>query len=401
MKRYDKKKSTIKVRIFCFLFACLMWVYVMTESNPIDSRYFQDTSVEIKNIDEIKNKGLVLIPSQDLKADVNIKGRRSFLLKKAKDGIKLEITMDDMSIGEHKKKIELVGNNSDINVTIQPETLVLKIDKEITIAKKVDINAIGSLEEGYYIDNLKSSVAQVHITGAESIVSKINKAVADIDISGGSDTIYKDATIKLLDLNGEEVELVSLDKKKAFITVNLKKEKIVSLDTNIDLNDERYKLIQAEIEPSTVEIIGPVSVLQNINSIKMKKIPISKLFNNPVVELELDIPENIYVVNKMAKLKTKVEKVNDKLQLNEFEYKKEEIEIQNNDNLSEEQLSDIKIPDIVTINFASFDTKIKKDDIKLYIDTKDIKDEKVKIKYKSLKNIKDIKLKPEFAELVN
>ena len=68
----DHFKNNFKIKLFSIIFAFIMWVYVMSEVDPIVIRSFENISVEtVTNIDEIRDNGLTFAYGQDFNVKVD------------------------------------------------------------------------------------------------------------------------------------------------------------------------------------------------------------------------------------------------------------------------------------------------------------------------------------------
>lgn len=400
MKQTNNKNSNIKVKIACVFFAFFMWMYVMTDSDPIDTREINSANVNITNLSQIQDNNLTLSPNQDIKASAKLKGRRSIISKKIKDGIKLQITIQNPKVGVNTAKVTIAGDNTDINYNITPVSLDVMLEENKVKSEKVHIKSVGSLAQNYYIDTIKLSKDNVYVSGPSSLIEKISKVEAEIDLANNSQDFSKISKFKFLDKDSNEIQGLMSDTPNVVITVKVKKEKIVPIKANIISEGVDYELTEMKIEPESIKIQGTPSNIDSITAIQTKQVNISELFGKPVFEIELDLPKDVFSITKSVSIKSKVDKLNENLEEKEFEYTKEEIEIKNFQSLTEEQVSKINIPDTVKLSFLSNEQQIEKEDISLYIDLSQINNDKIIINHKSQKEIQDVKITPEYVEFI-
>lgn len=400
MKQTNNKNSNIKVKIACVFFAFFMWMYVMTDLDPIDTREVSSANVSITNLNQIQDNNLTLSPNQDIKASAKLKGRRSIISKKIKDGIKLQLTIQNPKVGVNTAKVTIAGDNTDINYTITPVSLDIMLEENKVKSEKVHIKSVGSLAENYYIDTIKLSKDNIYVSGPSSLIEKISKVEAEIDLANNSQDFSKISKFKFLDKDSNEIEGLMSDTPNVVITVKVKKEKTVPIKANIISNNANYELTELKIEPESVKIQGTPANIDSITSIETKEVDISQLFGKDTFDIDLELPKDVFSAVKKVSIKSKVNKLNQISQEKEFEYTKEEIEIKNFQALTEEEISKINIPDTIKLTFSSNDEEIKKEDISLYIDFSQINNDKITINYTSQKELKDVQITPAYIDYI-
>ncbi|EHL14832.1 hypothetical protein HMPREF9630_00875 [Peptoanaerobacter stomatis] len=392
MMKQSHKNSNIKIQLACIFFAFFMWVYVMSDLDPIDTRDITSVSISVSNLDELEKNNLTLSPNQELKANVQIKGRRSVIAKKVKLGIKLQAILENIQVGSNEAKIVMSGDNTDLSYTITPSNISLSIEEKQGKSEKIQIKSIGSLAENYYIDNIKLSKDNIYVSGPSSLIEKINKVEVELDLANNSKDFSKLTKVKVLDSENHEIDGLNIDDSDVIVTVTLKKEKIVPIKLNIQ-NDDSLNISQVSINPETIKIQGKASRIDSITQIETKKIISSELSNNSEMLVELDLPSDIYSDVKQVSLMASIKNVESSKKY-EFDYKKEEIQVLSNDNNY-----NISIPENIKLTLYSDDTDIKKEDINLYIDVATINENRVDIKYKTDKSVKSLEIVPEYIEV--
>ncbi|MGP1410685.1 MAG: CdaR family protein [Peptoanaerobacter stomatis] len=393
MMKQSQKNSNIKIQLACVFFAFFVWVYVMSDLDPIDTRDITSVSISVSNLDELEKNNLTLSPNQELKANVQIKGRRSVIAKKVKSGIKLQAVLENIQVGSNEAKVVISGDNTDLSYNVTPSNIILNIEEKQAKSEKIQIKSIGSLAENYYIDNIKLSKDNIYVSGPSSLIEKINKVEVELDLANNSSDFSKLTKVKVLDIENNEINALTIDDADVIVTVALKKEKIVPVKANIQ-DDGNLNVSQININPETIKIQGKPSRIDSITQIETKKIASSQLSDNIETLLELDLPSDIYSNVKQVSLTASVE--NTKLSKKyEFDYKKEEIQVISNENNN----YNILIPEDIKLTLSSDETDIKKEDITLYIDVATISESRADIKYRTGKSIKSLEIIPEYIEV--
>ena len=287
--------SNFKIKSACLIIAFLVWVYVMIDIDPVDTRELTSVQVKITNIGELNNHNLILSPNQKLEAGVKLKGRRSIIARKIKEGVILQTTIENAKIGENVTKISVNSENPEITYTITPSTLNLNIEDNISKSEKIQVYSVGQLAENTVIDSLKLSKDTVTISGPKSLIDKIVRVEAQIDLENSKETLSKWIKLKFLDINGNEISGVFSDFPDILVTVSVKKEKSVPIYADI-LNDKpnfSMSLLNLTVSPQEIKIRGNEVDLEKIEKISTKPISLTKLLQDNSIKVEPNLPENI------------------------------------------------------------------------------------------------------------
>lgn len=287
--------SNFKIKAACLIIAFLVWVYVMIDIDPVDTRELTSVQVKITNIGELNNHNLILSPNQKLEAGVKLKGRRSIIARKIKEGVILQTTIENAKIGENISKIAVNSENNDITYSITPSTLNLNIEENISKSEKIQVYSTGQLAENTIIDSLKLSKDSVTISGPKSLIDKIVRVEAQIDLENSKETLSKWVKLKFLDINGNEISGVFSDFSDILVTVSVKKEKSVPIYADI-LNDKpnyNMSLLNLSVSPQEIKISGSEADLEKIEKISTKPISLTKLLQDHSIKVEPNLPENI------------------------------------------------------------------------------------------------------------
>lgn len=287
--------SNFKIKSACLIIAFLVWVYVMIDIDPVDTRELTSVQVKITNIGELNNHNLILSPNQKLEAGVKLKGRRSIIARKIKEGVILQTTIENAKIGENVTKISVNSENPEITYTITPSTLNLNIEDNISKSEKIQVYSVGQLAENTVIDSLKLSKDTVTISGPKSLIDKIVRVEAQIDLENSKETLSKWIKLKFLDINGNEISGVFSDFSDILVTVSVKKEKSVPIYADI-LNDKpnfNMSLLNLTVSPQEIKISGNLVDLEKIEKIYTKPISLTKLLQDNSIKVEPNLPENI------------------------------------------------------------------------------------------------------------
>lgn len=275
-----KKKLTHNwgLKILSTLFAIVLWLIVVNIIDPVEKKSFNNVAVTIRNESVIENQGKVydIIDNSDV-ISITVKGRRSALGNmKSSDFVAIAdmkemIVMDTIPIIE----VSATKNNNKISEII-PKTQTVKISVEDSATKQFAIttSTSGMLVEGYAVGDITCFPSVLKVTGAASVVNKINKVMVTVEVSDVTTTISQAATPKFYDSDGDIIEATSLEYStdKISVTVDLLKTKEVSLNFKVKGTPaDDYQYVESVYSPDTITIAGEDEELAQIDSLDINK----------------------------------------------------------------------------------------------------------------------------------
>ncbi|MBS4534130.1 hypothetical protein GOQ29_00700 [Clostridium sp. D2Q-14] len=374
MKKIDLTDRNFTMKIVAVFFAFIMWAYVMSEVNPEIVKTISNVDVEILNESSLERDNLMLMELGEKSITVEVKGRRNNILGIGRDDITARIDLRGYREGVNKVPIEITGTSNGEIVNYYPKTIEVNIDKLIEKQMPISVNLSGEPKEGYADGEINISPDEVLVRGPRSIVNKVNKVMATVNIDEIEKDISTSVPMKLLNSDNEEITRLEKEPNTVNVEVSILKLKDVEIEPVIEgAPSDNYQLEDIEVSPKKITIKGSEDVVKDIDVVKTKPINISQENNSVENEVELELPEGVYLA---SDVKPKVTVNISKEERKTFEFDKEEIEGRNINedyefklNESENGKDKIKITIIGQKNQIK---DIEKEDLKVYMDLKDL-----------------------------
>lgn len=303
--KYDKRKFMIK--LISILFAFILWSYVKTEVNAYQSKNFRNVNVSYTNLDTLKEKNLVLMSPQEYSTTVTVGGYQSDLRGFNENNIAVSVDLSKAQEGDHSLPIKVTSLDSRIKIEdFEPKVLPLKIDKKIEENFKIDLIVTGKPKTGYTIGSINNDLTVV-VSGANSVISKIQKIEARIDVTNITSSTLLKSTLTAYDANGIVVDNINFNPSNIEIDVPILKNKTVPIKLVFDEKSiEDIDVSNFTIEPSSVTIRGKSNAIDSIKAIYTNPIDINDIKNNG--EVSLNIPKNVEITD--PDLKFSIETIN-------------------------------------------------------------------------------------------
>ncbi|WP_130807782.1 CdaR family protein [Senegalia massiliensis] len=373
MKKIDLKNKNFTMKIVAAFFAFIMWTYVMSEVNPRIVKPISNVKVEILNEESLEENNLTLMDISDDTITVEVRGRRNDVINIKPSDITATIDLKGYRAGINKVPIKIPDLYNAEIVDSSPELLTVNIDKLIEKQMPISVELIGDPIDGYAAGEIDINPSEVLVKGPRSIVNNVDKVRANVNIDGIQNDIKRTVPMKLLNSDGDEISRLEKDPNTVNVEVSILKLKEVSVEPVIKGNPlVDHEITDVEIEPKKVTIKGREDVLEGVETIKTKPIDISYESDDLDKQVELDLPEGIYLVgDKELKINVKISE-NEK---NTFEFDKNDIKAKNIDEGLKFKLAESEDDTNVSISITALEDIMKdldKNDFELFIDLKDI-----------------------------
>lgn len=367
---FERSKITRNTtpKIASILFSIVFYIFVMGEVNPEVEKSLNNLKVELLNMEELENSGLVFKDQSEFTVDVKIAGKKSDLTKVSLDDIKISADLSGAKQGDNIKVLDV---RNPVNIEIKemtPQQINVRLDKIVQTQKPVEIVYNGEPAKGYQVGSYEITPNEILIEGPASKIESVVKVIAEIDVEGAKENIRKNVPIKAVDGQGKDIIGVDVKTENANVYLSLVKLKNVPITPIIDGTvKEGYKITNVEIDPANTTVRAKEGIVNGVTEILTKSINVDELSSTLETEVNLDIPKYIETpyLQGLPSVRIEVEKIETK----EFTFKADEISVNNLDdklttNIGElDQEIKVKISDVRSVL-----EDVKRSDLELILD---------------------------------
>jgi len=388
----NKLKENFKIKIISLLSAIVLWTYVMAIVDPEETKLFENVPVTITNINELNERDLVIYPEKDLTTSIYVTGKLSNLKKVSKDDINVYGQINSPMEGKNEIYLK-VSASQRISYEFKNSVIIVTLEKVINEEKNIEINITGSGKNNVDTVILENNINKISVSGPRSLVDEVKMILGTIEVDNDLNNLPQSIKLQPIDSKGKVVQGVKLEKDSINANITLLAEKTVPIKLN--LSDGTELDTNYTMSKNTVTIKGKKDIVDSIDYIESQPVSLSEFLPGIDKNVYLQVPSGITIDTKYITVK----KNSEGNTLVEYTYTPQDLEIRNNtENIDK---SKIKIPDKinVSIEYLQSEGLINKDDIKLYIDLKELSldDNTCKIKYESIYNIKNIDIEPDIV----
>ena len=215
----DWLSKNVRTFILAFFLALAVWISAVTSADPDETRtYPTPVSIEIVGQDP----GLVITNTYTKQIDVVLRAPKSVWtrLTTGNDTVRAVVDISNLSAGTHQVPIQ-------VQVSVQPvrilpitiSSLELVIESLLTKTIPVEINVHGTPALGYQAQKLVLSSTDVVVSGPESVVQRVKKISASLDITGVRQNVESEVNLQALDDNNLVLEGLNLTPSSIKVTV--------------------------------------------------------------------------------------------------------------------------------------------------------------------------------------
>lgn len=300
------RKENIFARIICLLIACAMWVYVMTDQNPIVER-----SVEV-HLQQNNLPNNMMVFNAPEKILVRVRGSRTQVMADNLDKqISASVNLKNITEGQQSLPITVTYAGGEV-VTVTPKEVSIYVD---TVSEKkvpVTTRIVGAVSSDMTIGTSVITPPEVTLRGATHRIDKVNKVVAPIDVTDHTGSFEAESDLVAVSDDGYDIPNMRIIPERVMVQATMVSQMLsTNVPVKLVMTGELPKGIvvtKTEILPESIRITAPPSVLKELKEVKTKPMDISKLDGSVVSAVELDLPEKIIPELRTVQVRISVER---------------------------------------------------------------------------------------------
>lgn len=300
--------SNIPLKLMSVVIGIVIWLLVVNVDDPIISDTIPGVTVTIKNEAYVESAGLMCLVEEDQDMiSVTVRGKRSVV-----DNIKatdIKAVADLTQITNMRTKPVMVPISvscpgiSPANIKTDPMNMSIALDDKMTLEFLVTVSSGESTPgKGYDIGSLTANPEKIKITGPQSLIQKIDKVIATVNLDGKTEDAVLLADLKIIDKNQEELkprqmEYLKFNNTDQSVNVSVDLWKVKN-DINLSVGyvgypADGYKVEKITLTPSGLTVAGTDEALQALadsgNTITIPDSCIDVSGRNDDFETKIDI----------------------------------------------------------------------------------------------------------------
>ena len=299
------RKENLLARVICLLVACGLWVYVMTDQNPIVER-----NVEVR-LQQMNLPSNMMVFNAPNKVMVKVRGTRTKVSDNLENRITASLNLKSVTEGQQTVPVKVSFASGDV-VQVVPSEVSVYVD---TVSEKkvpVITRIVGAVSNDLTIGHSTITPAQVTLRGATHRIDKVNKVVAPIDVTDHSGDFQAESELVAVSDDGYDIPNMKIIPERVMVHAPMVSQMLsVDIPVKLVVSGELPKgvtVTKTEILPEKVRITAPPSLLKELKAINTKPVDISKLAGSTAVAAELDLPEKVLPEVRTVQIRLSVER---------------------------------------------------------------------------------------------
>ena len=292
-RQKDDKSSRIHMwlmRFMALVAACVLWVYVMNEQNPITTKMFR---VPLNAVNLAEDMVVKDLPET---VDVKVSGTRSQIAVLREGDIRAYIDFTDAPKGRNTYNVLATVRFGEV-AEVTPSLLQLETDALAEKSMDIEPRIVGVPNSGVTVSQMNMQPKKVLIKGPSGRISQVDKVLVMVDISHHDKNFTTEATAVAVDKTGREMYDVKVEPSKVKTSVTVVRQ-LGTNDFPIKANlsgqlPSGVTIKDVKITPSAVRLTAEPKVLGNITQILTAPIVLNNITSNVELRMPLQIPDQV------------------------------------------------------------------------------------------------------------
>ena len=291
-------------RFMCVFIACCLWVYVMSEQDPIVEKEYAVPLAQ-RNLTE----GMIIFNLPE-KVSVRVRGTRTALANMPQSDIFAFVNLNKLSVGTHTVMVNARFARGDV-IQVTPPAANLFIDVKKDKIVQVNAEIIGSPNKDFAIEGHMLTPSEVKVTGAATRLEALDKVFVPVDVSSRSEAFTVTQKPLAVAKDGMDMQDVVIDPAEIIVRTEMK-TRVQTATVPVKASytgslPENRKLTSATVNPFKVTVSGPPSVIDGLKELELEPVNLEAITKDAVVQARIVFPDRVSSDRKTVEIAITVE----------------------------------------------------------------------------------------------
>lgn len=293
--------DTLGTALIALVLSVIVWVNAVYQNDPPQEGFFTSPiPIEIDHLPE----GLTITNAPAQEAQVNVKAFQSTWSTLTTSSFRASVDLAGLGEGLHTVPVEVICSNPTVTIlSTKPDSLYVELEqtaqREMEVTVRLDNRE--DLPLGYSIGEPRVRPATVTVTGPASDVARVESVVVAVNLAGRRDSIDTEVELRPLDSTGTVVNEVRVEPGTVELLLNIQQRQnyreVAVLARTTGQPARGYYVSSLEVEPATVTVVGPPSVIAAMPGLVQTEAAIDVTGATRMIAARsaLDLPEGVDV----------------------------------------------------------------------------------------------------------
>ena len=300
--------KNLKLKIIAVLFAAGLWMISININDPYQSKDYS-VVVQLLNMNVMTGAGkYVEVMNHTDEITVRVRGNRSVMDTFVTGNILATADLNEMDENNRIPiKLSTVKTSGSKIESIRSNSAYLEVSVENVrkVQKKLEVVTKNAPEEGYILGKISTEQNALKISGPESAVAMVDKAVVNFDLSNASEDVSMILPVELYDAQGNKINdsrlTTSIGEVQCVATILATKE--IPVVFSVKGNAEKGYKYTGEVQknPGTIKVAAKASVLKGLKKLEVKDVlDVEKAKENVTLTVDVKeyLPENVILADR-------------------------------------------------------------------------------------------------------
>lgn len=274
------KKHDIVLKIVALFVAVFLWSYVVMIENPAKIAKFPGIAVETTGMEQLEERGLILVTETEPRIDINVTGPTDDVVKLNASDIRATVDFSDIQEASTYYMQPVVTIPKADSISFKPQRLQFKVENIVTKSVPVKVTTMNDLSSDRLIDKLTPSKRKITVRGAESVISTVDYALVTVDLQDISKNMAQTCRVSLYAEDDSLIDspYVSMEDQTIDVAVGLNHVVSVPLEVTLIPTEELSRdMVDVKIEPESVRVYGAKNDVNALTSLSLGSIDLSQI----------------------------------------------------------------------------------------------------------------------------
>ena len=290
------------------LLAIAFWLYVRAENDIPVQNVVRGIPIQIMSEDVLEARGLMVSEVNPDTINITFEGSSSVVPRLNRNNVTVTVDVSRItSEGEHDLTYTVnmptnlnTTGGSGITRTSDVTSITVTVVPLYTREIPIEGTFVGDVAEGYQAGELEITPETVIISGEESAVNQVARAVVEVGGDSLTSTYTGELPITLLDRDGQVIEndQISLSVDTALVILPVEVVKEVPLTVNLIpgggiSQDDIDRYVKVDIQPESITIAGAAEDIEPVSEISLGDIDLSQIITTGTFEMPIELANEL------------------------------------------------------------------------------------------------------------
>ncbi len=293
--------DTLGTAAIAVVLAVVVWVNAVYQSDPPTQDSFpQAIPIEMLNTTE----GMVVTNAPSQEVNIQIKAFRSSWDGLTAESFRATADLAGLAEGLHTVPVKVTCTNPTVTIIrTQPDSLYVQLEplrkSEFTVEIRLENEA--DLPLGYALSAPTFTPSSVSVEGPASLVGTVQAVVVPLSVAGRRGSVDQNLPLRALDASGKQVAGVTITPNAVRTELRIEQRQnyreVAVLARTSGQPARGYYVSSIAIDPATVTVVGPPSVIASMPGIVsiLGDIDVTGATSLIAQRAELELPEGVSV----------------------------------------------------------------------------------------------------------